>query len=559
MKLFKISETNFENYDATIRNYLTKVLGAVGQQYSHSQIFGAIFDGIKGVMQNVMFYIEDALTEQNINTAVRKSSIYSLAKVSGYEPYYGSAATGLINCSVRLTNGLDGKNNKVYIKNNSLIQNKNTGLFYTLYIPSSYLVIDLSKPLMTSQIKIVQGTISSKTYVATGEPLETLHLKLLSMYDKEYIEVYVDGIKYTSAASMYDMTNNGLEYTISTGYDNELDIMFGNGIYGKQLKEGQVVVVQYITHNGTRGNIKLSDPVDFVFKSSLYDSAGNEINKINFLNLSLSTAVSGGSDTDTIDTVRKMIGYNSRSLVLANEKNFRLFFKRFSFIGQCNIWCENNSLEINVACISNYINNTTDIEEYFNAYTDNKIYLTEYQKDMVTTTLNNSNKTYAGVSLKFVDPIIYRYSVIVYVKMQSMYNKELVKNSIKKYIADYFMSLESNTVFIPKSDLITLLTNNVSHIDAVDLTFISDANEIAKYNGYYYKYRMNKSNKIEKIKQMYDSNIELGLDEYGNIKLDNVFEIPIISNNVSYVTDVEYTINKKNKLNLEEAVQVLFI
>jgi hypothetical protein len=58
---------------------------------------------------------------------------------------------------------------------------------------------------------------------------------------------------------------------------------------------------------------------------------------------------------------------------------------------------------------------------------------------------------------------------------------------------------------------------------------------------------------------MYDSNIELGLDEYGNIKLDNVFEIPIISNNVSYVTDVEYTINKKNKLNLEEAVQVLFI
>ena len=147
MKLFKISETNFENYDATIRNYLTKVLGAVGQQYSHSQIFGAIFDGIKGVMQNVMFYIEDALSEQNINTAIRKSSIYSLAKVSGYEPYYGSAATGLINCSIRLTNGLDGKNNKVYIKNNSLIQNKNTGLFYTLYIPSSYTLFPLSSKI----------------------------------------------------------------------------------------------------------------------------------------------------------------------------------------------------------------------------------------------------------------------------------------------------------------------------------------------------------------------------------------------------------------------------
>jgi hypothetical protein len=73
MKLFKINETSFDNFDATVRNYLSKTLGAVGKQFSNSQIFGAIFEGIKGVMQNAMFYIEDALTEQNIFTAYRKS------------------------------------------------------------------------------------------------------------------------------------------------------------------------------------------------------------------------------------------------------------------------------------------------------------------------------------------------------------------------------------------------------------------------------------------------------------------------------------------------------
>ena len=80
MGLFKLNETTFEQYDSTIKTYLTKTLGAVGQQYSHTQIFNIVFDGIKSIMQNAMFYIEDALTEQNVETAFRKSSLYSLAK-----------------------------------------------------------------------------------------------------------------------------------------------------------------------------------------------------------------------------------------------------------------------------------------------------------------------------------------------------------------------------------------------------------------------------------------------------------------------------------------------
>ena len=185
MKLFKINETSFDNFDATVRNYLSKTLGAVGKQFSNSQIFGAIFEGIKGVMQNAMFYIEDALTEQNIFTAYRKSSIYSLAKVSGYEPNYGSAASGLINIELKLTNSyvvesnkvnINGQiidTNKLYIRNGTRIANNTTGLPYTIVLPTDYVVIDLTKPLMTTQLKIVQGVKKSSYYTAKGKLLET--------------------------------------------------------------------------------------------------------------------------------------------------------------------------------------------------------------------------------------------------------------------------------------------------------------------------------------------------------------------------------------------------
>ena len=75
MRIFDILETSYSNFTETMTNFLNKTFGGLGQAYGPSSIFGALLEGIKGVMQNMMFYIEDAMTEQNIFTAVRKKSI----------------------------------------------------------------------------------------------------------------------------------------------------------------------------------------------------------------------------------------------------------------------------------------------------------------------------------------------------------------------------------------------------------------------------------------------------------------------------------------------------
>ena len=315
MKLFKINETSFDNFDATVRNYLSKTLGAVGKQFSNSQIFGAIFEGIKGVMQNAMFYIEDALTEQNIFTAYRKSSIYSLAKVSGYEPNYGSAASGLINIELKLTNSyvvesnkvnINGQiidTNKLYIRNGTRIANNTTGLPYTIVLPTDYVVIDLTKPLMTTQLKIVQGVKKSSYYTAKGKLLETIHITTNGLYDKDYIEVLVDGKLFTPVTCLYDMSENSEEYVISTGYNNELDIMFGNGVHGKYLTEGQSVVVRFIGHDGLLGNISLRSTPEFVFADQLYDADGNAVKNIDFLSITMGSSISGAADADKVSDI----------------------------------------------------------------------------------------------------------------------------------------------------------------------------------------------------------------------------------------------------------------
>lgn len=76
MKLFKTIDTSFEKFDDTVRRYLAKTLNNLGLEYTHTQIFGVIFDGMKGIMQNILFYIEDALQNKiNLQQLVRNQFI----------------------------------------------------------------------------------------------------------------------------------------------------------------------------------------------------------------------------------------------------------------------------------------------------------------------------------------------------------------------------------------------------------------------------------------------------------------------------------------------------
>ena len=319
MKLFNVIDTTFENFDSTVRNYLSKTFDDLGLNYTSSQIFGVVFDGMKGIMQNVMFYLEDAMTEQNIFTATRKRSFYSLAKLSGYEPYYGSAATGTLIVTSFVNNLTPSdRTTKVFIRNHSLLMNDTTGVSYTLILPSDDYVIDISKPLMKHYLKIAQGVWTSAHFQAKGDLYETFQVTSAALHDKQYIKVTVNGEEYSQAACLYDMVENSKEYLISSGFDGQFEISFGNGVHGKPVEKGDTVVVEFLTHDGSNGNIISPGSEKFRMMSPCYNVAGNAIAADDYMAFSLDEPVTGGTDADSIDLVKSMIGYNSRSLVLAS-------------------------------------------------------------------------------------------------------------------------------------------------------------------------------------------------------------------------------------------------
>ncbi len=566
MKLFNLTQTSFENFDESIRTYLAKTFNSIGYQYTHNQIFGVIFDGIKGIMQNAMFYIEDALTEQNILTATRKKSVYSLAKISGYEPYYGSAACGTLIGKMIMSNSYFMDIDKIYINNYTRVVNKVTGINYLIFLNSNRYVIYSKQPLLSHEFKIVQGMWNTYQGAAMGGALQRFSIDASGLFDKSYIKVLVNGEEWTAVSNLYDMSYQSKEYMITIGYENVFDILFGNGIYGKMPEAGDTIQIQYLSHSGTVGNISSYDASSFSFLDSGYDSNGNIIDLNNYMILSLNNVVSGGTNADSIEFVRTMVGTNSRSEVLASEDNFKLFFKRFSFIGNINCWSEQNSMCIYVACTSNLLNTIKTVDEYFKLtdkrenYKYNNILLTNDQKVMIQNTLKNSNKSFAGLTIKFQDPEIRRYALFCYVKYKNIYSKQDIEESIKESLGLYFLNLKDDFSFIPKSDLINIGSLCHPDIESFDIDIISELAEETFYNGYYYKYVLSyidSEYKFIKKKVYYESDTTPGLDNFGNIKLTSNLEIPILGGGFKYYPDKQ-NMNKSNSI-LLDAITIIWI
>lgn len=560
MKLFNLTQTTFDNFDNSINGYLSKILSNLGIQYSDNQIFKVIFNGIKGVFQNIMVYIEDAFTEQNIETAVRKKSVFSLAKLSGYEPYYGTAATGILTASLISNTNLSKEIKKIYVDNHISIQNVYNNMNYILYLQTDRYVFDINNPLVNYEFRIVQGYLNTANYTAQGEELETIHININGMYDKNYIKVYVDNIEWQAVSNMYDMTQDGQEYVISGGFNNELDITFGNNIYGKIPEAGSNIKVEYIVHNGTEGNIINYNDAEFIFAQKGYDYNGNQINLNNYINLKLNNFISGGTNADTINDVRKMVGYNSRSNVLASIDNYTLFLKHFSFIGHFNIWTENNSNTLMISAISNKIKNITDISEYKDIK-NSDLLLTEEQKSDVISVLKNSNNTFAGIQVKFIDPIIYKYAIVCYVKPEDNYYKSSIETNIQNTVIKYFSQLNYNISFIAKSDILKYIIDHVEHIKSINIEIVSEANEQAFYNGYYYQYSNILNNSqltYDKTRYNYETNLNLGLDNMGNISIDNNLYLILLHGDILYYSDKNSEISSDSAIRLDP-VNVIFI
>src|SRR3972149_1905009 len=82
-------------------NYTVDVFKQGRTNFTVASAYGQIIFVLENIAQLILYYIEDSITELNINTATRANSVYGLARLAGHNATRAISSTGQVSLSVK--------------------------------------------------------------------------------------------------------------------------------------------------------------------------------------------------------------------------------------------------------------------------------------------------------------------------------------------------------------------------------------------------------------------------------------------------------------------------
>lgn len=346
--IFSLARLKFSELWEDATNAVKKSYKDRGQVYSEASPFFQILRVILHMSKMIFYYIEDSITELNILTANRPSSIRGLSTLTGHDPFRGSCAKGIVNISFNPNTDLSAYKS-ISLKNFTKLTSSVTGLPYILVIPAEAATLPLDTGAHL-ELPIYQGEIEFQTATGTGEKMQSYNYPLnnTQFIDHFICNLYVDGVKWTPVQSLYDMGYWDQTYMIRSGLDGGIDIFFGDGDNGAIPQAGSTIMIEYISHFGSMGNLAkaTSNALDsWKFMSPGYSDTGATVNLDDILKVELQTDITLGANPEDTVLTQMAAPKVSRAMVLANEVNYEYFLQRLNMFSVIDVIKGNNTFE----------------------------------------------------------------------------------------------------------------------------------------------------------------------------------------------------------------------
>ena len=334
MNIFKESRIRLNELYQDSINFISNTYGDVGQYFTMASPMGQLLQNVLNYGRMILFYIEDSITELNILTATRSNSVKGLASLTGHNPSRGMAARGTLHLDYS-GGKLESFANIVTIPNYTTLTNKSNGLNYTIILPGEEAKLNLTSINNFLDLNVLQGTLEYQQSTGSGDPLQSFNFstKKGATIDNYFVNVFVDGKKWTTESSILDMVFNSESCIVKTGQTGGLDIFFGNGYNGKVPSLGSTILVEYLVTDGESGNIDsaMSNALDqWKFTSSGYAQNGEPIDLNKIINVSVKNTILFGTLEEPLYLTRLLAPHTSRSFVLANSTNYIYFLRKLN-------------------------------------------------------------------------------------------------------------------------------------------------------------------------------------------------------------------------------------
>jgi hypothetical protein len=460
-----------------------------------------------------------------------------LSRLVGHNATRGISSKGTIQLKVKPGSETLFAGDYIQINNNTRLKCLNNNLEYLLKLEQDFLRIEQnSTELLT--FNIIQGEIENQTFVSDGTPMQSFSVLINDMTDHNEIRVTVNGISYSIEESLYDLVQDEEACLVKTGINGGIDVYFGTGAFGKIPPAGATINVEYLKTRGSNGNVSSNTDVFFEFLDDGIDSLGEEVDLNNVMLLRSLASPSLGSFPEDPNFTSIIAPLASKSFVLAHPNNYIYFLRRYNYFSHIEAYNTRNDEYLDDDNIV-YLLLLPDITKKINSNNDyftvaeSEFILTESEKALIQKTINESGRQVVGTELSFVEPVITRYTVNIILSYFDNFDKRDINQQIRNILNSYFLKVKRRDR-IPKSDIISLI-ENIKGIDSVSVFFVSQRNEEAIKNGYYFKkiygYDPNVKKRVllenKKINLLAGETPNIGLNDFGDITIGEN-EVPII-------------------------------
>ena len=293
MAKLEISQLNFDQIKANLKQYLSNQNTFKDYDFEGSGM-AVLLDLLAYNTHYLSYHANIAANEMVIDTADLRPSIVSLAKALGYTPNSVRAPYADINVVVNGATGATLTMN-AGTQFTTTVDNVN----YNFVTVGSNTISPVDGVYTFSNLKIYEGTYVSYNYTANTTDVDQKFLINSENADTSTLTVQVQESAtdtttntYTKATSITELDSDSKVYFLQESDDGKFEVYFGDGVVGKAIANGNIVILKYVVTNKTAAN-----------GASSFALSGNIGGNTN-VTITVNSNAANGSEAETKESIK---------------------------------------------------------------------------------------------------------------------------------------------------------------------------------------------------------------------------------------------------------------
>ena len=288
-----VSDLDFDNVKSNLKTFLQSQSEFQDYDFEGSG-FAVLLDLLAYNTHYLGFNANMLANEMYLDSADIRKNIVSLAKMLGYTPTSAKAPTANIDITIN-----NGSGATVTMAKGTVFTSSIGGTSYQFVTNAETTISPLEGVYKFSSVPIFEGTLTTFKYtVDSNDPDQKFIIPNVNA-DTTTLKVTVQNSSsdtttqvYTKASGIVGLDTTSKVYFLQESDEGKFEVYFGDGIVGKALTDGNIIILEYIVTNRTAANGASS--------FALSGSIGG------FSDVSISTVsnAQGGSEPQTKESIR---------------------------------------------------------------------------------------------------------------------------------------------------------------------------------------------------------------------------------------------------------------